>query len=95
MSAIAPIKEMHGVFDQTTALDCVLDVLRARFSTGVMVAANTSLMDLNGFDSLFIAGLIEQLEDRLGVDMDPALILPETFETPATLADALVKSQKS
>jgi acyl carrier protein len=59
----------------------------------VPIQATTSLHDLKGFDSLAIVGLIERLEDQLGIELDPALILPETFENPATLAEALLQSQ--
>jgi len=61
--------------------------------TTVPIQATTALQDLKGFDSLAIVSLIERLEDQLGIELDPTLILPETFENPSTLAEALLQSQ--
>ena len=61
--------------------------------TTVPIHETTSLQDLKGFDSLAVVGLIERLEDQLGIELDPALILPETFANPSTIAEALLQSQ--
>ncbi len=60
--------------------------------TTIPIGETTPLQDLKGFDSLAIAGLIERLEDQLGIELDPALILPETFANPSTIAQALLES---
>lgn len=61
-------------------------------TTGAIVAT-TPLQELKGFDSLLVANLLERLESHLGFEMDPALILPETFVSPLTIAAALMQSQ--
>ncbi|MCD1257281.1 acyl carrier protein [Paenibacillus athensensis] len=48
----------------------------------------TSLPTLPGFDSLLIARLLEELESRLGTDLDPQYLVPEVFATPMALAAA-------
>ncbi len=60
-----------------------------------MISATTALADLPGFDSLAIVGLLEQIEDQLHIAIDPALIVPETFASPATIAGVLIKSQRA
>ena len=54
----------------------------------------TSLPDLKGFNSLIVASLIERLELQFGCEMDPVLILPETFANPRTIAEAFAQSMR-
>ncbi|HEX2078010.1 MAG TPA: acyl carrier protein [Longimicrobium sp.] len=77
----------------TELMLAVLETLRAVLppSAGPL-DEDTQLYDRPGFDSLAVAGVLERLEDRLGMEMDPGLILPETFETPRTIAEALERS---
>jgi acyl carrier protein len=73
----------------------VIDVVQAELNDpAIHVEATTSLQDLRGFDSLVVVGVLERLEQQLGIEMDPALILPETFATPGSIADALMQSQQ-
>ena len=86
--------EMNGI-SREQVVSYVIEAVRAEIKGGpVVIQEDTTLQDLNGFDSLFIAGLLERIEDHFGVEMNPALILPETFETPLTIAEALVNSKK-
>lgn len=76
-----------------TYIPIVIAAIRATLRDATLpIDATTALQDLKGFDSLAIAGLIERLEDQLGIEMDPGLILPETFTNPSTLAEALLQS---
>jgi acyl carrier protein len=54
----------------------------------------TSLPDLKGFNSLIVASLLERLELQFDCEMDPALILPETFANPRAIAEAFAQSMK-
>ena len=60
----------------------------------IAIQETTSLQDLRGFDSLAVVDIIERLEQQLGIEIDPALILPETFTSPLTITDALIQSQQ-
>lgn len=81
---------------QETILDQVITVVQAKLQDdSLRIEATTSLQDLRSFDSLVVVSVLEALESDLGLEIDPALILPETFATPLTLADALVQSAKS
>jgi acyl carrier protein len=72
-------------------IEAVYTVLQ---DTSVVIHETTPLEDLKGFDSLAIVSILERLEDQLAIEMDPELILPETFENPRTLADAFMKSRR-
>ena len=52
------------------------------------VTPATRLLGTPGFDSLAIAGLVEQIEDTLGIEFAPDLLVPETFTDVAALAGA-------
>jgi acyl carrier protein len=58
------------------------------------ITATTCLYDLPGFDSLVVAGVLEQLEEDTQIEMDPALIVPESFVNPHELAVALLQSER-
>ena len=59
----------------------------------IVIVETTSLQDIKGFDSLVVVGLLDRLERQLNFEMDPALVLPETFASPRSIADAIMKSQ--
>lgn len=78
---------------QAELIVLVIEVVQAELhDTGVQIEETTSLQDLSSFDSLVVVGVLERLEGQLGVEMDPALILPETFATPRAIAEALMQS---
>lgn len=73
----------------------VIEAVRAALKDpAVVVEEATALQDLRGFDSLAVVDIIERLERQSGIEIDPALILPETFESPRTIADALIESRQ-
>ena len=80
--------------NQAELIPLVIAALYAelRSATGE-IEASTSLEDLKGFNSIAVVGVLERLERELGIEMDPALILPETFATPQTIAEALIQSR--
>lgn len=78
---------------QAELIVLVIEVVQAELhDTSVQIEETTSLQDLSSFDSLVVVGVLERLEGQLGVEMDPALILPETFATPRAIAEALMQS---
>lgn len=68
-----------------TVLACIAEVL----GDGRALRHDTALLDVPGFTSIVVADLVERLEEELGVEVPPGLIVPETFETPAAIATAL------
>lgn len=70
----------------------VIEETQHVLAVDIPIEATTSLLDLAAFDSLSIVQLLERLECRFGVEMEPRLILPETFATPQVLADAFIQS---
>jgi acyl carrier protein len=81
--------------DQEEVIDYVIKAVRVALKEPALVIdRGTPLQDLKGFDSLAIVTILEELEDCLRVEIEPTLILPETFSTPTTLAEALMISQQ-
>ena len=73
----------------------IFDVIsRILPSTELPLTETTYLPGLKGFDSLFIANLLESLETVLAIEADSTLLLPEAFETPRSVAELFVRSQK-
>ncbi|HEY0604759.1 MAG TPA: acyl carrier protein [Herpetosiphonaceae bacterium] len=78
---------------QAELIALVIDVVQAEINDpSVQIEEMTPLQDMSSFDSLVVVGVLERLEQQLGVEMDPALILPETFATPRAIAEALMQS---
>jgi acyl carrier protein len=78
---------------QAELVALVIDVVQAELhDTTIQIEEMTPLQDLSSFDSLVVIGVLERLEQQLGVEMDPTLILPETFATPHSIAEALMQS---
>jgi acyl carrier protein len=78
---------------QAELVALVIDVIQAELhDTSVQIEETTPLQDMSSFDSLVVVGVLERLEQHLSVEMDPALILPETFATPRAIAEALMQS---
>ncbi len=67
---------------------CVVRVL----NRDVVIEADTALLELPAVDSVVIADLVLEAEAVLGVELDPRLVVPETFASPAVLAAALAAS---
>ena len=73
----------------------VIDALHAELrSATIAIDATTPLEDIKGFNSIAVVGVLERLEREVGIEMDPALILPETFATPQTIAEGLLQSRQ-
>lgn|GEM_PF-4288069 len=82
------------MYTATELIPSVCDIIsRLLPSTEVPLTEATSLPRLQGFDSLFIANLLESLETLLEIEIEPALLLPEAFETPQSVAELFVRSQ--
>lgn len=67
---------------------CVIRVL----NRNVRIEADTALLELPDVDSVVIADLVLEVEAVLDVELDPRLVVPETFASPAALAAALAVS---
>ncbi len=75
--------------DTTFGAEHVAELVAELLRLPEPVPLEAELIDLDGFSSLFVAELVERLEEELGRELPPELIVPETFESPATLAAAL------
>ncbi|HXV93764.1 MAG TPA: acyl carrier protein [Pseudonocardia sp.] len=76
------------------ALDLVLgaldEVLGAGPGAGAPIGPATRLLELPGFDSIALASLVELLEARIGRPLPDEAIVPEAFDTPASIVATLV-----
>jgi acyl carrier protein len=61
----------------------------------VLFEPDTRLERVRGFDSHALYRLIAELETACGVELEPELIVPETFATPATVAAAFARQQRA
>lgn len=61
---------------------CVREVL----TEDVPLHEEARLLEVPGFSSLVLAALVESLERRLGREIPPERIVPETFESPRSIA---------
>jgi acyl carrier protein len=59
---------------------------------GRPVGAGDALLDQPGFDSLAIVAVIDRVETDLGLELDPDLLVPETFTDLGTLTEAVCRS---
>ncbi|GAA0467642.1 hypothetical protein Ade02nite_88420 [Paractinoplanes deccanensis] len=59
---------------------------------GRPVGMGDTLLDQTGFDSLAIVAVIDRVETDLGLEMDPDLLVPETFTDLGTLTEAVCRS---
>ncbi|MEV6612985.1 phosphopantetheine-binding protein [Streptomyces sp. NPDC051051] len=57
---------------------------------GTPVDANASLTEL-GLDSLTLLNLVAEIEDRFSVELPDEMLVMETFATPSTLWNGLLK----
>lgn len=71
-------------------LALVFDALRAVLGGQAPLTQDTDLFGLPGFDSMALAELVAQLEERIGRPVDDELVTPEVFATPGTITDGLV-----
>jgi acyl carrier protein len=58
------------------------------------VASSPSLPSLPGFDSLTVVNVLERLEDDLGIEVAPELIVPEAFESVESVAGLFTRSNQ-
>lgn len=72
-------------------LALVFDALRRVLGADLALTADTDLFTVPGFDSLALAGLVAELEERIGRPVDDDLVTPDVFATPGTVADGLVR----
>jgi acyl carrier protein len=70
------------------AAETLAEILRLRVEE---VCAGDSPLDLPGFDSIVAVELLERLETELDVEVPPELIVPEAFESLATLAELFAR----
>jgi acyl carrier protein len=56
---------------------------------GVTVAPDTEIIAQNLLDSMDLLRLVSFLEETFGVSLDPDLLVPENFATPADIAALL------
>jgi acyl carrier protein len=75
----------------------VEDLVATRLAEVLGVSAETaldtpSLFDLPGFDSVAVVSVLERLEDELGVEVPPELIVPEAFESVTSLTQVIEAS---
>ncbi|MGN9910035.1 phosphopantetheine-binding protein [Phytohabitans sp. LJ34] len=59
---------------------------------GRPVSADEPLLDQPGFDSLAIVAVVDRIERELDLELEPELLVPETFTTAGTLAAAVEHS---
>jgi acyl carrier protein len=71
-------------------LDLVLDALDEVLGTGTAIGPATPLLERPDFDSLALASLVELIEARLGRPLPDEAIVPEAFDTPASIVATLV-----
>ncbi|MEV4517025.1 acyl carrier protein [Dactylosporangium sp. NPDC049525] len=74
----------------TALLPYVTEVVSGRL--GRPVAPDEPLLDQPGFDSLAIAAVIDRIESDLGIELEPDLLVPETFTDLVSLAGAVQAS---
>lgn len=75
--------------DTTFSAEHVAELVAKLLHLPEPVPLDAELIELDGFSSLFVAELVERLEEELCRELPPELIVPETFESPAALAAAL------
>jgi acyl carrier protein len=69
-----------------TAVGDVLDVPAEQLRSA------SSLFDLPGFDSVAIVGVLDRLEEAIGAEVPPELIVPDAFESLESLTHLLANA---
>ncbi len=54
-----------------------------------VVHVDSDLLNLDGFSSLTVVALVDAIEEQIGHELPVAVIGPETFSSPAVLADSI------
>jgi acyl carrier protein len=72
----------------------VFNVIAETLPGPPLLTEETYLPGLQGFDSLAIVTILERLEETLDIEVEPTLLLPETFETPRSISELLSTSQR-
>jgi acyl carrier protein len=78
--------------DRGAVMDAITEAVRAvlRLDTAVSVTESTRLVDL-GMDSSEVFGLLLELEDRLGIQLDTDLLELGDLATAGSLSDFVAK----
>ena len=74
----------------------VIDWVKANCLKGnanLEVTEATELLATNLLDSMDFLNLVAHLEESFGIKLDPDDLSPENFETPATVAALVERSQ--
>jgi acyl carrier protein len=61
----------------------------------IVLSSATELKELSSFDSPALFRLIVEIELASGVELDPQYIVPETFATPARIAQIFAQQLKA
>jgi acyl carrier protein len=56
------------------------------------IRATPSLFNLPGFDSVAIVGILDRLEEAIGAEVPPELIVPDAFESVESLTHLLANA---
>lgn len=70
-------------------LEVVLETIRGLTVSRTSIGPETRLAELSNYNSLFLARLVEELEDRIGAELPVELIVPENFSCPRRIAAML------
>jgi len=77
-------------------LDQIIAILRRILrDPGIVLSSATELKHIGSFDSLALFRLIAEIELASGVELDPQYIVPETFATPAQIAQIFARQIKA
>ncbi|WP_315728301.1 MULTISPECIES: phosphopantetheine-binding protein [unclassified Bradyrhizobium] len=77
-------------------LDEVIGILRRILrDPDIDLSSATELKQISSFDSPALFRLISEIEHASGVELDPEYIVPETFATPARIAQIFAQQLKT
>lgn len=77
-------------------LDEVIGILRRILrDPDIDLSSATELKQISSFDSPALFRLISEIEHASGVELDPEYIVPETFATPARIAQVFAQQLKT
>jgi acyl carrier protein len=82
---------MTGEPDPLILARVVASLRRILRDPDVSLEPDTRLERVRGFDSHALYQLIAELENECGVELEPEFVVPETFATPATVAQAFAR----
>jgi acyl carrier protein len=56
-------------------------------------SVDAPLRDLEGYNSLFLAGFIDAVEDRFSVEIPAEMVLPDNFRTVRAIASLVAEAR--